>query len=154
MQCEVTESDMVNIKPGDKVEADFIALPDRKFNGRVSEVNPSIDLTKRTALVTVLLNNPELLIKPGMFASVKIGTQTVSNAIIIPHSSLLVRENRTLVFSIDNGLALWKYVTIGKSNEQFYVIKTGINIGDTLVVGGSYNLAHQSEVKITSIEKY
>ncbi len=154
MQCEVTESDIVNINPGDEVTANFIALPDKNFKGKVIEVNPSIDLTKRTALVTVLLTNPNLLIKPGMFASVKIGTKSFINQIIIPHSSLLVRENRSLVFTVENGLALWKYVKVGEKNEDFYAIKSGINVGDTLIVDNNYNLAHQSTVKIARMEKY
>lgn len=129
-------------------------MPDKKFLGKVIEVNPSIDLTKRTAVVTVLLNNPGLLIKPGMFASVKIGTQTFSNVLLIPHSSLLVRENSTLVFTLENGLALWQYITVGLSNDKYYIVKKGLSVGDTVIVGGNYNLAHQSKVKITSMEKY
>ncbi len=154
MQCQVTESDLVKIHTGDPVEADFIALPNKKFNGRVIEVNPSVDLTKRTATITVLLINPGLLIKPGMFASVKIGTRTYSDVLLIPHSSLLVRENRTLVFTIGNGLALWQYVTIGLSNDEYYEVKKGLKAGDTIIVGGNYNLAHQSKVRITSMQKY
>lgn len=154
MQCEVTESDIVNIHTGDPVEAEFIALPGKKFQGKVIEVNPYIDLEKRTAKVTVLLSNPELLIKPGMFASVKIGTSIFSNVILIPHSALLVRENRTLVFTVEGGLAQWKYVTTGKNNDQYYIVKDGLNAGDTLIVGGNYNLAHQSKVSITAMTKY
>ncbi len=154
MQCEVTESDIVNIRTGDPVEAEFIALPGKKFNGKVIEINPYIDLEKRTAKVTVLLSNPDFLIKPGMFASVKIGSSIFSNVLLIPHSALLVRENRTLVFTIEDGLAQWKYVTVGKSNDQYYIIKEGLKAGDTLIVNGNYNLAHQSKVKILSFEKY
>lgn len=154
LECEVTESDLVNINTGDPVEAEFIALPGRKFQGSVTQINPSIDLDKRTAKVTVLLSNPSLLIKPGMFASIKIGSHTFSDVIIIPHSALLLRENRTLVFTVENGLSIWKYITIGQSNDQYYMVKRGLKIGDTLIVGGNYNLAHQSRITITSMEKY
>ncbi len=89
-----------------------------------------------------------------MFASVKIGTQNYSDRIIIPHTALLARENRTLVFTVDKGIAQWKYVTLGNSNERYYEIKSGLSAGDTLIIGGNYNLAHQSRVKITSILQY
>lgn len=154
MQCEVTESDIVNIHTGDPVEAEFIALPNKIFSGKVIEINPYIDLDKRTAKVTILLSNPNLLIKPGMFASIKIGSDTYSDVMLIPHSALLVRENKSLVFTVNNGLAQWKYVTLGQSNGQYYIIKDGLHIGDTLIIGGNYNLAHMSKVKITSVEKY
>ncbi len=60
IRCEVTESDLVKITTDEPVEAEFVALPGKKFKGKVIEVNPSVDLTKRTALITVLLNNPGL----------------------------------------------------------------------------------------------
>jgi len=154
MLIEVTGSDLVKIHLGDPIEAEFIALPNKKFNGKIIEINPSINLIKRTALVTAILHNQRLLIKPGMFASVKIGTSTYLNEILIPHSALLVRENRTLVFTVKSGLAQWKYVTLGESNGQYYIIKRGLKAGDTLIIGGNYNLAHLSRVKINSFEKY
>ncbi len=154
MQCEVTESDLVNIHHADPVEADFIALPGKVFKGKVIEVNPSVDLAKRTALVTVLLLNPGRQIKPGMFASVKIGTRTYADKIIIPHSALLVRENRTLVFTVEDELAMWKYITVGQSNDQYYAVGKGLNAGDTLIIDGNYNLAHQSKVRIVAVKKY
>ena len=154
MQCEVTESDLVKINTGEPVKAEFIALPGKKFTGKVTEINPSIDITKRTALITVLIDNPKHLIKPGMFASVTIGTNNYFDRIVIPHSALLARQNRTMLFTVENGLAQWKYVTIGESNDRYYEVKKGVKAGDTLIVGGNYNLAHQSAVKITSLVKY
>ncbi len=154
LECEVTETDLVNIGMGDPVEAEFIALPGKKFQGIVIQINPSIDLDKRTAKVTLLISNPSLSIKPGMFASIKIGSKTFSDVIIIPHSALISRENRTLVFTEENGKAIWKYVTLGQSNDEYYIIKDGLKVGDTLIIDGNYNLAHQSKVRITSVKKY
>jgi len=154
MQSEVTEADIENIHVGDPVEAAFIAVPNKTFTGKVIEINPSIDLDKRTAKVTLLLANPGLLIKPGMFASVKIGSNTSPDVILIPHSALLIRDNKSLVFILKNGLAQWKYISLGKSNDQYYIVKEGLNIGDTLIIDGNFTLAHMSKVNITTIDKY
>jgi RND family efflux transporter MFP subunit len=154
IHCEVTETDLVKIHVGNIVKANFLAIPQKEFPGKVIEINPSVDIDKRTALVTVLIDNPDLLVKPGMFASVEIGTDILKDIIIIPHSALLARENRTLVFTINKGLAIWKYVTPGIANETYYSIKDGLDAGDTIIIGGNYNLAHQSKVKIVSMKNY
>jgi membrane fusion protein, multidrug efflux system len=154
IKCGITESDIKKIHVGDTVKLIFIGLPGKQFYGSVSEINPDIDVEKRTANVTVLLSNPDFLIIPGMYASVKIGYNIVNDVIIIPHSALLIRENRTLVFTVKNGTALWKYVTLGSKNDDYYVVKKGLSVGDTLITGGNYNLAHLSKVTITKLDKY
>ena len=64
-----------------------------------------------------------------------------------------MRDDKPVVFVYqsngeDQGLSKWFYVELGRENEQFYEIKSGINPGDTIIVEGNYNLAHDSKVKI------
>ena len=89
-----------------------------------------------------------------MFASVRIGSQAMKDVIIVPKGAVLFRDNRPLVFTVVDGQAQWTYVTPGKMNEDFYEIKENLAVGDTLVVDGNYNLAHQAKVRIMEIMKY
>ena len=45
-------------------------------------------------------------------------------------------------------------ISICISNDEYYIIKDGLKVGDSLIVDGNYNLAHQSKVRITSVKKY
>lgn len=154
IKCEVTEADLVKIHEGDPAEAEFVALPELRLYGKVQEVNPSIDIQKRTATVTVVVDNPKGRVKVGMYATVKIGTSELRNVIIIPQSAVLVRDNRTLVFTVENGLSQWKYVKLGNGNDRYYEVLDGLAVGDTLIVSGNYNLAHQARVKVVSYQQY
>lgn len=154
IKCEVTETDLIKIHEGDPVEADFIAFPGLKLYGKVNEINPTIDIQRRTAIVTAVVDNLQGRVKAGMYATVKIGTSSLKNVIIIPQSALLVRENRTLVFTVEDGLSQWKYVKLGKGNDKYYQVLDGLSVGDTLIVSGNYNLAHQAKVKIVGYQQY
>ncbi len=154
INCEVTETDLPRIKVGDKANARFVAFAGKTFEGTVVQINPIIDLQKRTATVVVEIANAGTAIKPGMYVTVTIASDVDHDVVIVPKSAVLFRDNRPLVFTVLNGESQWIYVTLGKMNDDFYEIKDGLSIGDTLVVGGNYNLAHEAKVRITEMTKY
>ncbi len=69
---EVTESQIGKIRIGHAAEVRFVAYPENVLRGRVTQINPYIDLEKRIGKVTVEVANPGQRIKPGMFANVRI----------------------------------------------------------------------------------
>ncbi|KAB2847904.1 MAG: hypothetical protein F9K42_09585 [Ignavibacterium sp.] len=82
-----------------------------------------------------------------MFASVKIETDILKNRVIIPKEALLVRDKRDLVFVVQNNLAKWQYVNIGQQNDEYIEILNGVSPGDSVIVEGHFNLAHDSNIK-------
>jgi len=151
--AEVTETQLAKIKTGNIAEVEFVAYPGEVFRGRVIEVNPYIDIERRVGKVVVLVENIGEKIKPGMFANVRIQGDIYRDVLLVPKKAVVMRDNRPVVFvyqgvNEDSGLSKWFYVELGRENEQFYEIKSGINPGDTIIIEGNYNLAHDSKVKI------
>ncbi|CUU07813.1 RND family efflux transporter, MFP subunit [Candidatus Thermokryptus mobilis] len=151
---EVTETQLAKIKTGNIAEVELVAYPGEIFRGRVVEVNPYIDVERRVGKVVVLIENIGEKIKPGMFANVRIQGDIYRDVLLVPKKAVVMRDNRPVVFVYqgvdeDNGLSKWFYVELGRENEQFYEIKSGINPGDTIIVEGNYNLAHDSRVKVS-----
>jgi multidrug efflux pump subunit AcrA (membrane-fusion protein) len=87
---------------------------------------------------------------PGMFASVSLKTDILKDRLIVPNAAVLWREQRSLAFVAENGLAKWCYVQTGAENEDEVEIKSGINAGDTVITKGHYALAHDARVKIVN----
>ena len=83
-----------------------------------------------------------------MYAMVQIQSHIFKNCIIVPKAALLIRDKRSLVFVFKNNLAKWHYVKTGETNDQYVEIKEGIEPGDSVIVEGNYNLAHDATVKI------
>jgi multidrug efflux pump subunit AcrA (membrane-fusion protein) len=81
-----------------------------------------------------------------MFATVLLESEILPSCLLVPKDALLVRDQRTLVFIAQRGLAKWQYVEVGEENERFIEIRSGILVGDTVIVGGHYTLSHDAKV--------
>ncbi|MGQ9798061.1 MAG: efflux RND transporter periplasmic adaptor subunit [Ignavibacterium sp.] len=148
VEVGVLENEINKIKIGSKAELKLNAVPDKIYIGKVIQINPLVDPETKTCRVTVEIMNKDNSIKPGMFTSVSIEAEIFKNRILIPKEALLVRDRRNLVFIVENGLAKWHYVKIGEQNDKFIEVIDGINNGDTVIVDGHYNLAHDSKINI------
>lgn len=83
-----------------------------------------------------------------MFCAVHIETDILKNRLLVPKNALLVRDQRTLVFLAQNGLAKWQYVEVGDENWEYLEARSGISVGDTVIAGGHFTLAHDTKITI------
>lgn len=143
----ILENEINKVHIGNNAIVRLTALPDKIYYGKVIYINPMIDPEIKTCRVTVEITNSDINIKPGMFASVKIETDILKNRVIIPKEALLVRDKRDLVFVVQNNLAKWQYVNIGQQNDEYIEILNGVSPGDSVIVEGHFNLAHDSNIK-------
>ncbi|MDD5608347.1 MAG: efflux RND transporter periplasmic adaptor subunit [Ignavibacterium sp.] len=143
----ILENEINKVHIGNNAIVRLTALPDKIYYGKVIYINPIIDPEIKTCRVTVEITNSDINIKPGMFASVKIETDILKNRVIIPKEALLVRDKRDLVFVVQNNLAKWQYVNIGQQNDEYIEILNGVSPGDSVIVEGHFNLAHDSNIK-------
>ncbi|MDL1892024.1 efflux RND transporter periplasmic adaptor subunit [Sphingobacteriales bacterium CHB3] len=151
VDVDVIESEAPRVQPGQRAELTVAALPDKSFTGRVISRNPMIDPKTKTLRVTIELTNlpSSNSLMPGMYASVRIQTETLPNRLLVPKAALLVRDQRTLVFVAQQGLAKWHYVDVEDENERFIAIRSGIEPGDTIIIDGHYTLAHDARIRVT-----
>lgn len=146
VEVGVLENEINKIKIGSKAKIKLNAVPDKIYQGKVIYINPLVDPETKICRVTVEITDKDIKIKPGMFATVNIEADILKNRILIPKEALLVRDRKNLVFTVEGDLAKWHYVTIGEQNDKFIEIIDGVNPGDTVIVDGHYNLAHDSKI--------
>ncbi len=144
----VLESDISKINIGNRSIIEIPSLNNQKFYGSVIYVSPFIDKDTKTCKVTTRIQSISNKIKPGMFAKVLVETENLKNRILIPKEALLIRDKRTLVFTVENNLAKWKYVKIGNQNDEYIEIIDGVEPGENVIVEGQYTLAHDAKVKV------
>ncbi len=147
VEIGILENEITSIKVGNKAEVKLNAQPGKTYYGRVTHINPLIDPETKTCRVTVEIPNSDLDIKPGMYASINIESEILKNRVLIPKEALLVRDKRNLVFIAEQNLAKWHYVQIGEQNDKFIEILDGVLEGDSVIIEGHYNLAHDSNIK-------
>ncbi len=89
----------------------------------------------------------------GMNVKVLIKT-LIKNQLVVPKTAVLLRQNKEVLFRYKSGLAYWTYVkTLYENSTSFSIIANKdrgaeISEGDTVIVSGNLNLAHESKVEI------
>jgi RND family efflux transporter MFP subunit len=140
VRIHINERDYVNLDPEDPVSLRVEAYPDVRFSGRVDEIGIQADPQTNTFEVEVLVDNGQFLLKAGLTARVSIRTEVVRDAVMIPQSCVLFREQGTEVFVVEEGeLAAVRRVQLGAIQGSDVQVLEGLAAGDSLVVtGGQY----------------
>ncbi len=70
--------------------------------------------------------------------------------LVVPKSAVVLRTGRQVVFTYEDGKAMWNYVTTGLENLDSYEIVEGLKDGNIVIYNGNENLAHETPVVIAS----
>jgi len=146
----ISQSYFPKLKNGMKVSITTDIYPDRKFEGRIYKIHPTIDPATRTFKVEITVDNDDELLRPGMYASIEleIGETT---SLVVPAIAILKQEgtNNRFVFINENGVAKQVEVKIGKRFDDMVELKTNhINAGSELIVDGQANLLNGSKINV------
>jgi membrane fusion protein, heavy metal efflux system len=135
---DVFESDVANIHLNMPVEVAVAAYPNRVFPARISFISPTVDPTTRTVRVRCLVPNPNGLLKPDMFATIKIGSAALQGMPIVPASAVVVEGNDSLVFVADGpGHFRRRNVRVGHEVDGGLIVDSGIRPGEIIAVRGA-----------------
>ncbi|MBU5450445.1 efflux RND transporter periplasmic adaptor subunit [Acetivibrio sp. MSJd-27] len=145
---------MINkLAPGQNIKVQFRSLEDRLFEGTVDTISYQIDFKKAGYCVNVLVDNPENLIKSGMFAEVKIAVSEKPDVFAIDSKLLFNDNEKYYVYTVDTeNKAVKKEVQIGIKNDEFAEVIGGLETSDRIVSKGQANLIPGMEVKIVGGE--
>lgn len=137
----VVEKDYAKVKIGLTATLKVDAYPDRVFEGRVSRIAPILDPDTRAAEAEIVFDNPDLLLKPGMFARVRIQFGVRQGVTLIPTHAIVKREDGQGVLVPDQAKKTATFIAIEKgiSNPEFSEV-TGIEPGRPVIVMGQHLL--------------
>lgn len=117
------------------------------LKGTVAEVNRGINDNTGTLTVKALFKNPARRLLPGMFAHVQATAGTKQNALLIPKRAVVELMYKKFVYIVgsDNKVTM-KEVTLGPSVGRFYMVESGLNGDETIVVEGTGKIRQGAEV--------
>lgn len=145
----VSESDYLNVEPGQEVGVVSDVFAGRTFDGKVYKIHPTIDRMSGTFKVEVLVSNEDMSLKPGMFTRVSLNLGR-HEGLLVPALAVLKQagSNERFVFVVEEGKAIRKTVQPGRNFDEKVEILDGLRAGETLVTTGQHNLLHQAEVEV------
>jgi len=142
----ILETELALINVGDRVLVSPFGQADFVVEGRISEINPIID---RNGMIRVKASFPnrDNRFFEGMNVRVRV-QRLLGSRLTVPKTALVIRQNRHVVFTLNNGIANWVYVETAQENSEGVVITYGLQAGDTVIYQGNLNLAHETPVRV------
>ncbi len=151
VQVMVSESDVSFIKPESPVDVLVKEVSDQSFKGVVKSIASVADPEKRSYLVKVSLPNQDGKIKSGMFAEVKIATESKSQVVCVPASAVLPQNGRTIVYTVDkNKRARSVEIQTGIKNDRYIEVTKGLKAGQTVIVKGNTLVTDGTLVRVVT----
>ena len=143
----VFEQDLSTVHVGGSVQADFVAFPGEHRLGRISYIYPTLNPDTRTVRVRVVLSNPNLKLKPGMYATIRIAGRERASVLTVPRSAVLSTGERSIVFVKEaNGQLTPREVALGTTNDDRIEVVRGLSAGETVVASATFLVDAESNL--------
>ena len=132
--ANVYETEIANIKVGEKVTVTTLSYPDKQLKGEIDKIYNILDPDNKTMKVRIQLDNKDNLLKPEMFANV-IARQIKDTAMLaVPSNCIVFDRNKNWVIVYKGKCDVQaKPVDIIKSSGKYTYIRSGVNVGDKVI---------------------
>jgi len=147
VQVQLYEYESAGVRVDMLVAMSVEAYPGRIFHGRVAFVQPHMEMATRTLPVRLEFDNPELALKPGMFATAELRVP-LGRQMVVPRDAVLDTGTRQLVFLVrQGGYFEPREVVIGARLGDRVVVLKGLTPGDTIATSAVFLLDSESRLK-------
>ena len=149
VQADIYESEFAWVKEGQVAEVILPYLGKKKISAKVSYLYPYLDPKTRTMKARLNLDNTDLELKPDMFVNVRIKTQPIAGALVVPSEAIIYSgEKNTIFVALGGGKFEPRQVKIGvKDDDGYHEIKQGLLDGDEVVVSAQFMLDSESKLQ-------
>lgn len=138
VKAQVSEADVINLKPGQKAWFTVLGDPNKRFDGVLKDIQPTPEKVNNAIFYYARFEvpNPEGLLRLQMTAQVHIQLSGVSDALVIPLTALgdQIADNRYHVALLKQGKEQAREVTIGIRNNIDVQILSGLEVGDEVII--------------------
>jgi len=146
----VPEGELHEVMIGQTANINIPSL-NKKFTGKVTEVGSAADVTSRAFTIKIEIDNPELIIRPGMIAEARISTNSKRQVILLPADCIQQDlANQSFVFVVDKAQnkVFKRRVSLGNMTNNKIEIVSGLKDDEVVVTSGQRKLSDGSLISI------
>jgi Cu(I)/Ag(I) efflux system membrane fusion protein len=144
----VYEHEIPWVQEGDRAEMRLASLPGRIFRGTITYIYPYLERQSRSVQVRLEFDNPDLELKPDMFANVILFPNRRTNAVVIPEEAVLRSGMHKRVFVVRApGKFEPREVTLGVSAHGEVEVLEGLKAGENVVISGQFLIDSESSIR-------
>jgi RND family efflux transporter MFP subunit len=136
------------IKVGMTADLSLAEFPDRKFQGKLVRTADDINLTTRTLLVEIDVNNPSGTLLTGSYAEVHLAVPTQASTFLVPVNTLLFRTEGLRLGIVKDGKVVLTAVTPGHDFGNQIEIVSGLKSDDQVIINPPDSIISGQEVQI------
>ena len=104
-------------------------------------------------MVKALVPNPKRELQAGMFIEVSLATAVRPNAVVVPEDAILPLQGANYVWVVAGGKAARRQVELGVRTPGYVEIKSGVQAGESVVVGGQERLGEGVPVAAKTVDR-
>ena len=133
------EKDMASVRVGSRALITTPAYPGRVWRGSVSYLDPHVDAQTRTAKVRVVVSNPGLALRLGMYVDIAFRTASAARVLTVPRPAVQSIGSMQVVYvPAEEGRFLQRTVKTGEETDGGVRVLDGLKAGDKVVTEGSF----------------
>lgn len=150
---QVPERYADRLRVGQTVAFQVAALPGIEFQGRVDFVDPQVQLPARTITIKAVVPNPSRQLQAGMFIEARLATEVRPDAVVIPEDAVTTVQSGAFVWVVRDNQVSRRPVDLGVRTPGFVEVRSGLEAGELVVVGGLERLTDGSAVEPSVVER-
>lgn len=148
LSVTVNESQVANLKVGDKVNVRASVFPDLNFGGTVTFIAPKADASLNFPVEIEVASNPGGKLRAGMYGTAFFEMENATAVTTVPRSAFVGSVSSNQVFVAEGNTAKIRTVVSGRVIGDKVEILQGLNPGDQVIVSGQINLADGSKINV------
>jgi len=144
------QQQQAHLRNGLPVRLTSDALPGQTLNGKVTAIDPRVDVATRNLRVQALVPNPNEQLRAGMFANLTLVLPQAEQVLTIPATAVLYAPYSDSVFVIEDKknasgessgqMVRQQFVSLGEKRGDFIVVISGLKAGEIIVSTGAFKL--------------
>jgi len=144
---DIYEYQLPWVRLGQTAKMTLPYIPGREFTGKVIYIYPYLDTRQRVVKVRLEFENPNLELKPGMYATVMLRSELGHDVVIVPREAFIDSGKRKVAFLVrGKGKFLPRDIVTGVETEEGLVeVRAGLEAGDRVVTSGQFLLDAESK---------
>ncbi|WP_052763708.1 efflux RND transporter periplasmic adaptor subunit [Microvirga massiliensis] len=147
---KVPEIHLADVKVGQEIEVTVDALPRQVFRGTIYAIDPMVDVNGRALTIRARLPNPDLVLRPGLFARITVKGQSEAKVVVVPEEAVVPRGDSALLYRVESGKAVETKVRLGSRMAGHVEILEGLAPEAIVVTAGQTRLRNGALVEVVS----
>jgi RND family efflux transporter MFP subunit len=144
----VPEEYSQGVKVGMTADLSLAEFPARKFQGKLVRTAEAINMTTRTLLIEIDVNNPVGELLTGSYAEVHLKVPTQASTFLLPVNALIFRSEGLRVGIVKNGKVVLSAVTPGHDSGDRIEIVSGVKADDQVIINPPDSITSGQQVQI------